>query len=260
MEPAATTHGPAGLRSLAGVPTVVTGGSRGIGAAVARSLASLGAPVVVTYRSDDEAAAKVVAAIEADGGRAIAVAADVTSAAAVDALFHRVETVFGPAGVLVNNAGIHRGGRVHTIDPSHWDLVIGTNLTGTFNCARRAVPGMIERQWGRIVNISSIVGIKGFPGDSAYAAAKAGLLGLTRAMALELAPSGVLVNALAPGFVDTDMTRALTERAAERLASSIPLGRQAEPGEIADAVAFLVAGPGYLTGSTLVVDGGWTLA
>lgn len=259
MEPTGTRYS-SGLRSLAGIPAVVTGGSRGIGAAVARTLAALGAAVAVTYRSDEESAAKVVAAIEADGGRAIALAADVTSLPDVDELFRRVEGEFGPAGVLVNNAGIHRGGRVQSIEPSDWNLVIDTDLTGAFHCARRAVPGMIERQWGRIVNMSSIVGIKGFPGDAAYAAAKAGLLGLTRSMALELAPAGVLVNALAPGFVDTDMTRVLSARALERANGAIPLGRQAEPQEIADAVAFLVAGPAYVTGSTLVVDGGWTLA
>jgi 3-oxoacyl-[acyl-carrier protein] reductase len=249
-----------GLSSLAGIPAVVTGASRGIGTAVAQTLAGLGAAVAVVYRSDEEAAAKVVAGIEADGGRAIALRCDVTSLPDVDELFRRVESEYGPPGVLVNNAGIHRGGRVQSIDPSDWDLVIRTDLTGAFYCARRAVPGMIERQWGRIVNVSSTVGIKGFPGDCAYAAAKAGLLGLTRAMALELAPAGVLVNALAPGFVDTDMTRVLSDRALERANRAIPLGRQADPQEIADAVAFLVAGPGYLTGSTLVLDGGWTLA
>ncbi|MEW6470806.1 MAG: 3-oxoacyl-ACP reductase family protein [Actinomycetota bacterium] len=249
-----------GLRSLAGIPAVVTGASRGIGAAVARTLAALGAPVAVAYRSEEEAAQKVVAAIEADEGRAAAFRVDVSSWVEVDRLFRRVEHELGSPGILVNNAGIHRGGRIASLALSDWDAVLATDLTGAFLCARRAVPGMLEREWGRIVNVSSIVGLKGFPGDTPYAAAKAGLLGLTKALALELAPEGVTVNALCPGFVETDMTRGLSARALERANAGIPLGRQADAQEIADATAFLVAGPGYITGSTLVVDGGWLLA
>jgi 3-oxoacyl-[acyl-carrier protein] reductase len=252
--------GPASLRSLAGIPAVVTGGSRGIGAATARTLAALGAPVAVVYHHNREAADEVVKAIGADGGRAVAVAGDVSVWDDVDRTFRVVEGEIGSPGILVNNAGIHRGGRVQTLDPSDWDAVIATDLTGAFLCARRAVPGMIDRQWGRIVNVSSIIGLNGFPGDTAYAAAKAGLLGFTRALALEVAPAGVTVNAVAPGFVETDMTRVLTDKAVARANSAIPLGRQATVGEVAEAIAFLVSGPDYITGSTLVIDGGWTIA
>jgi 3-oxoacyl-[acyl-carrier protein] reductase len=249
-----------GLRSLAGVPAVVTGGSRGIGAAVSRTLAALGAPVAVVYRSDAEAAEKVVAGIEADGGRAEAFRADVSSWPEVDDLCCRVEAQLGAPGILVNNAGIHRGGRVQSLPLEDWDAVIATDLTGAFLCARRVVPGMIERQWGRIVNVSSTIGLKGFPGDAAYASAKAGLIGLTKAMALELAPTGVTVNALCPGFVETDMTGNLPARSLERVNADIPLGRMGDPDEIADAVAFLVAGPRYMTGAAVVLDGGWILS
>ncbi|HEV7685993.1 MAG TPA: SDR family NAD(P)-dependent oxidoreductase, partial [Acidimicrobiia bacterium] len=151
--------GPTSLRSLAGIPAVVTGGSRGIGAATARTLAALGAPVAVVYHRNREAADEVVKAIGADGGRAVAVAGDVSVWDDVDRTFRVVEGEIGSPGILVNNAGIHRGGRVQTLDPADWDAVIATDLTGAFLCARRAVPGMIDRQWGRIVNVSSIIGL-----------------------------------------------------------------------------------------------------
>jgi NAD(P)-dependent dehydrogenase (short-subunit alcohol dehydrogenase family) len=246
---------------LAGIPAVVTGASRGIGAATARALAGRGAPVAVVSRHNGEEAAKVVAGIEADGGRAVAVACDVAAWDDVDRMVATVEDAFGaPVGILVNNAGIHRAGRVHRLPLEDWDAVISVDLTGAFLCTRRVVPGMIARQFGRIVNISSVIGVNGFPGDCAYAAAKAGLLGFTRALALELAPSGITVNALAPGFVETDMTRALSGNVAARTTEAVPLGRQATSDEIAEAVVFLTAGPAYVTGSTLTVDGGWTLA
>jgi 3-oxoacyl-[acyl-carrier protein] reductase len=250
----------AAQRSLDGVTAVVTGASRGIGAATARRLAEAGASVAVVYRRGAQEAEKVVAGIEDAGGRANAFACDIASCGDVDRMIGAVEAELGPVGVLVNNAGIHRGGRIQNLSVDDWNAVIATDLTGAFLCSRRVVPGMIERQFGRIVNVASVVGINGFPGDSAYAAAKAGLLGLTRALALELAPHGIVVNALAPGFVDTEMTQRLSDKARTRTNEAIPLGRQADCDEVAEAIAFLATGPDYVTGSTLTVDGGWTLA
>jgi 3-oxoacyl-[acyl-carrier protein] reductase len=247
-------------RRLAGIAAVVTGASRGIGAATARRLAAEGACVAVIYRHNADEAAAVVATIEAAGGRALAVGGDIASWDDVDRMVGAVEAAFGPVGVLVNNAGIHRAGRVHRLPVADWDAVIATDLTGAFLCTRRVVPGMLERRFGRIVNVSSVIGLNGFPGDCAYAAAKAGLLGFTRALALELAPCGVTANAVTPGFVETDMTKGLSDAARTRTNRAIPLGRQAQCDEIADAVSFLVTGPDYVTGSTVTIDGGWSLA
>lgn len=240
--------------------TVVTGASRGIGAAIARRLARQGAPVVVGYRSDADGAAAVARAIESDGGCALPVQADVSVAADVETLFATVEARFGPAGVLVNNAAVHRGGRVQKLSLEDWSAVLDTGLTGAFLCCRRAVPGMIEQRAGRIVNISSVVGLNGFPGDTAYSAAKAGLLGLTRALALEVAAQGISVNSVVPGFVDTDMTRALEPKVLDRLIQSVPARRTASVDEVAEAVEFLITGPSYVTGTSIVIDGGWVLA
>jgi 3-oxoacyl-[acyl-carrier protein] reductase len=242
------------------VSVVVTGGSRGIGAAIAGRLAAAGAQVAIAYRSDDRAADEVAKAIEAHGGRALPVRADVSDPDAVDALFATVEAELGPVGVLVNNAAVHRGGRVQILSLDDWNAVVATGLTGAFLCSRRAIPGMIERGGGRIVNVSSVVGLNGFPGDTAYASVKAGLLGMTKSLALELARDNVSVNAVVPGFVDTDMTQALDPNVLARVIASIPKRRMATIEEVADGVAFLATGPAYVTGTNLVIDGGWTLA
>lgn len=246
--------------SLKGIPAFVTGGSGGIGAAVARSLASIGAPVAIGYRKRATEAERVASSIDALGGRAICVGGDVSDEDEVDQAFARIEAELGPVGVLVNNAGAHRGGRVQKLSVDDWRTVLDASLTSAFLCARRAVPGMVERQRGRIINVTSVVGLNGFPGDTAYASAKAGLIGLTKALALELARDGIAVTAVAPGFVDTDMTRALPPAVLERIERTIPTHRQATVEEIARTVDFLAAGPNYITGTVIVVDGGWTIA
>jgi 3-oxoacyl-[acyl-carrier protein] reductase len=239
---------------------LITGGSRGIGASIARQLARHGICVAVGYQSQQEQAQQLAADIRRAGGRAVAIGGDVRDEKQVDRLFGTAEQELGHIEVLINNAGVHIGGRLGRLHFSDWRTVIDTNLTGAFLCARRALPSMLERGHGRIINISSVIGINGYPGDAPYASAKAGLIGFTRALALELASAGITVNAVAPGFVDTDMTRALGTAMTDRLEQSVPLRRQARADEIAEAVSFLATGTEYITGSVLVVDGGWTIA
>ncbi len=241
-------------------PIVVTGGSRGIGAACAMRLARAGTPVAFTYLTDVAAANRIAADIEAEGGTALPVRADVGNPEDIESLFDVVESHFGPAAVLINNAAVHRGGRAHTLSLQDWNAVLAAGLTGAFLCCRRAIPAMIERGGGRIINVSSVIGRNGFAGDSAYASAKAGLVGLTKSLALELARDGISVNAVLPGFVDTDMTRALEPKVLDRVLASIPKRRMGTVDEIAAAVEYLAYGPSYVTGSSLVIDGGWTIA
>lgn len=246
--------------SLNGIPAFVTGGSRGIGAAIAQNLAAAGAAVAIGYRNRAAQAEQVAASITTAGGTAICVAGDVSDEDEVDQAFARIEAELGPVGILVNNAGAHRGGRVQKLALDDWRLVHNASLTSAFLCARRAVPLMIERRRGRIINVTSVVGLNGFPGDAAYASAKAGLIGLTKALALELAREQITVTAVAPGFVDTEMTRGLAPSVLARIEGTIPAHRQATADEIAQTVGFLAAGPDYITGTVIVVDGGWRIA
>ncbi|MHB1710308.1 MAG: 3-oxoacyl-ACP reductase family protein [Acidimicrobiales bacterium] len=246
--------------SISEVPAFVTGAGRGIGAEIARRLAAGGAPVAIGYRRQADQAEAVAISIREKGGTALCVGADVSDPDEVDAAFARIEAELGPVGVLVNNAGLHIGGRIQAFAVEDWHRVVGTCLTGAFLCARRAVPEMVARRGGRIVNVTSVVGVNGYPGDAAYASAKAGMIGLTKALALELARDGIAVNAVAPGFVDTEMTRALAPSVLEQVARSIPARRQGSTEEIAQAVEFLVTGPEYITGTVLTIDGGWTIA
>jgi 3-oxoacyl-[acyl-carrier protein] reductase len=234
----------------------VTGGSRGIGAAIAKTLAEDGWPVAIGYRSGQEQAEAVKGEIESAGGRAITLQADISQPGAGDALLADAQEKLGePVLVLVNNAGVRRDGLSPQITDDDWDTVLTTNLTGAFRLTRRAVRTMIRARFGRIVNIASIVGMKANPGQANYAAAKAGLIGMTATVAAEVARRGVTVNAVAPGFIQTDMTEELTED----WLKLIPARRLGTPEDVAGAVRFLASeDAAYVTGTTLVVDGGLT--
>src|SRR2546421_1135453 len=233
---------------------LVTGASRGIGAAIARTLARDGWAVGVNYRSDREGAERVVGEIESEGGRALALEADVTDPGAPDVLFGALESRFeGPVLVLVNNAGVAHDDLVPTLGDEEWSSVIETDLTAAFRMTRRALVPMMRARHGRIVNVSSVVGLRANPGQSNYAAAKAGLIALTRTAAVEVARRGVTVNAIAPGWIDTEMTAGV----AKDLLAAVPARRAGTPEEGAAGVRFLVSREaGYVTGAGLSGDGG----
>jgi 3-oxoacyl-[acyl-carrier protein] reductase len=242
---------------LAGQVAVVTGGSRGIGRAIAEALAAAGARVAVVARSADRAAA---VAAELPGAGHQGFECDVADAEAVTRLVAAVEEAFGSLDILVNNAGITEDNLMLRLSDDAWDKVLDTNLKGAFLLIRAASRGMMRRRHGRIINISSVVGLTGNKGQVNYAASKAGLIGLTKAVAKELASRNILCNAVAPGFIETDMTAVLTDAAREALLGQIPVGRLGTPEDIGAAVRFL-AGPGaaYMTGQVIVVDGGMVM-
>jgi 3-oxoacyl-[acyl-carrier protein] reductase len=231
---------------------VVTGASKGIGAAIARALGQDGWLVAVNYRSDEAGASETVKAIEADGGRAVALRADVANGTG-DSLIAEAEAQLGPVLALVNNAGVRADGLAIQLDDEAWTSVIDTNLTAAFRLTRRAMKTMIRARYGRIVNVASVVGPRANAGQANYAAAKAGLIGMTKTIAAEVARRGVTVNAVAPGFIDTDMTKDLPKE----ILQAVPARRTGTPDEVAAAVRFLASeDAGYVTGTTLFVDGG----
>ncbi|MCP9848285.1 3-oxoacyl-[acyl-carrier-protein] reductase [Cyanobium sp. Morenito 9A2] len=240
---------------LVGQTALVTGASRGIGRAIALELARAGARVVVNYATSATAAEGVVAQIHAEGGEAWAHGADVADEEQVEAMVKAVLARHGAVDVLVNNAGITRDGLLMRMKTADWRSVIDLNLTGVFLCTRAVSRSMLKARHGRIVNITSVVGLMGNPGQANYSAAKAGVIGLTRSTAAEFASRGVTVNAVAPGFINTDMTKDLP---AEPILAAIPLARLGQPQEVASAVRFLAADPAgaYMTGQVLQVDGG----
>jgi 3-oxoacyl-[acyl-carrier protein] reductase len=247
------------MKALTDKVAIVTGASRGIGRTIALALAGEGAQVVVNYASSSQAAEQVVADITAAGGQAIAVAADVSKADQVDALFQAAMAKWGRVDVLVNNAGITRDTLLLRMNPDDWQAVIDLNLTGVFLCTRAASKIMLKQRSGRIVNITSIAGQMGNPGQANYSAAKAGVIGFTKTVAKELAPRSITVNAVAPGFIATDMTADL--KSADEILKMIPLGRFGQPEDIAGMVRFLAADPaaGYITGQVFNVNGGMVM-
>ena len=239
---------------------LVTGASRGIGASIARGLAADGFAVGVNYARSADAADAIVAEIVDGGGAAVAVQADVSDADAVAAMFATVTDALGPVSVLVNNAGITDDGLLLRMKVEQWDNVLATNLRSVYLCTKAALKPMIRARSGRVVNVSSVSGISGNAGQGNYAASKAGVIGFTRSIAKEVGSRGITVNAVAPGFIATDMTEALGEAVAEGVTNQISLGRLGRPEEVASIVRYLASDDAsYITGQTIVVDGGLAL-
>lgn len=247
------------MADLKGKVAIVTGGSRGIGRAIAKALASAGCSVVITYKSSSQQAQEVVEEISKEGSKALAFQADSAKLEDAQRVVDEVLKIFGKIDILINNAGITRDNLFIRMSESEWDDVIETNLKGVFNFTKAVIKHMIAQRSGKIINIASVVGLIGNPGQANYAASKAGIIGFTKALAKEVASRNIQVNVVAPGYVETEMTEKLSEEQKKRLFELIPAKRIAKPDEIAYVVRFLSSSEAdYITGQVIVVDGGLT--
>ncbi|MGH2821115.1 MAG: 3-oxoacyl-ACP reductase family protein [Actinomycetota bacterium] len=238
---------------------LVTGASRGIGRAIAVGLAGSGHGIAVNYRSTADEAKETLSLVEDAGGEGICVQGDVGESDQVDRFFSEIEEAIGPVGILVNNAGIRADGLLLGLKDDAWDRVLKTNLYGTFHCCRRALRPMLKQRWGRIVNVASVAGLRASPGQTNYSAAKAGVIGLTKALAAEVARRGITVNAITPGLIDTELTSDLKGDRLEDYIARIPQGKPGTPDDVAAMVDFLCSDrAAYVTGGVFVTDGGLT--